>query len=189
MTTHEAKVESIRKSALEKVLAAERAQDKHEAHIGRLEAEMRATAREAIQRTADHEAECDFCKNKKPSVSCPAVERIIDTLAVVLKPVGTKLDALRAERHSYDVALRRARGALKQAEADCEYADRARRGGGTVCGGCGGHGRYYSGGAVVNGHYTGRIGKCFRCGGKGYQTSADERRNYGYDKHRRITAY
>ena len=52
---------------------------------------------------------------------------------------------------------------------------------------CGGSGKFYSGGAVVNGRYTGRIGECFRCQGKGYQTAADRKRNYWYDaKYRRI---
>ena len=48
-------------------------------------------------------------------------------------------------------------------------------------------GKYYSGGSVVNGEYTGRIGTCYRCNGKSYQTDADRRRNYGYDaRHRSV---
>jgi transketolase N-terminal domain/subunit len=51
------------------------------------------------------------------------------------------------------------------------------------CGGCGGHGLYFSGGAVVNGVYTGKTGDCYRCSGKGYQTDADRKRNRYYDRH------
>jgi predicted PP-loop superfamily ATPase len=44
------------------------------------------------------------------------------------------------------------------------------------------------GGAVVNGVYTGKIGPCFRCEGKGYQTAADQKRNRYYDQHiRRVS--
>ena len=38
---------------------------------------------------------------------------------------------------------------------------------------CNGTGRFYSGGAVVNGTFTGTIGTCYGCQGKGYQTKAD----------------
>jgi hypothetical protein len=41
----------------------------------------------------------------------------------------------------------------------------------------------------VNGVFKGFTGKCFRCGGKGYQTEADRKRNAYYDNHvRRIPA-
>jgi hypothetical protein len=36
---------------------------------------------------------------------------------------------------------------------------------------------------VVNGQPKGPGGVCFRCGGKGYQTPADERRNAAYDRY------
>jgi hypothetical protein len=45
---------------------------------------------------------------------------------------------------------------------------------------CGGGGKYYSGGAVVNGKYTGKVGDCYGCAGKGYQTPADVKRNRAY---------
>lgn len=54
---------------------------------------------------------------------------------------------------------------------------------------CGGSGKFYSGGMILNGVYTGTIGVCYRCGGKGYQTEADVKRNRYYDNHvRRIYA-
>jgi hypothetical protein len=53
---------------------------------------------------------------------------------------------------------------------------------------CNGSGKFYSGGAVVNGTYTGTIGQCFRCAGKGWQSEADRKRNAYYDNHvRRIS--
>jgi hypothetical protein len=49
------------------------------------------------------------------------------------------------------------------------------------CDGCNGSGTYYGAGSVVNGHFVGFKGTCFRCGGKGHQTAADVRRNRYYD--------
>lgn len=55
---------------------------------------------------------------------------------------------------------------------------------------CGGSGKFYSGGMVLNGTYTGTIGDCFRCSGKGWQTAADRKRNTYYDNHvRRIPGF
>lgn len=55
---------------------------------------------------------------------------------------------------------------------------------------CSGTGKFYSGGAVVNGQYTGTVGVCFRCGGKGWQNEADRKRNDYYDNHvRRIPGF
>ena len=51
------------------------------------------------------------------------------------------------------------------------------------CDGCRGDGVYYGAGAVVNGHFVGFKGTCYRCNGKGYQTPKDERRNAYYDRH------
>jgi hypothetical protein len=51
------------------------------------------------------------------------------------------------------------------------------------CDGCNGSGTYYGAGAVVNGHFVGFSGKCYRCGGKGHQTPADVKRNRYYDNH------
>ena len=54
--------------------------------------------------------------------------------------------------------------------------------GSCTCWKCGGSGKYYSGGAVVNGKYTGNVGMCYPCRGKGWQTTADRRRtNYYYN--------
>lgn len=54
---------------------------------------------------------------------------------------------------------------------------------------CGGSGKFYSGGMVLNGVYTGKIGDCFRCGGHGMQSGNDRLRNRVYDaKYRRISA-
>lgn len=56
------------------------------------------------------------------------------------------------------------------------------------CDGCKGDGIYYGAGRVENGKFIGFTGKCFRCGGKGYQTEADTKRNWGYDNyHRKIS--
>jgi hypothetical protein len=53
--------------------------------------------------------------------------------------------------------------------------------------GCCGHGLFFNGGASVNGRYTGTIGDCFGCNGKGYQTHDDRTRNNVYNaKYRRI---
>ncbi len=51
------------------------------------------------------------------------------------------------------------------------------------CEGCNGSGKFYSGGAVVNGVYTGKIGTCYRCNGKGHQSAADRKRNLNYDRY------
>lgn len=52
---------------------------------------------------------------------------------------------------------------------------------------CRGTGEFCSGGAVVNGVYTGKRGTCFRCNGKGWQSDEDRKRNAYYDNHvRRI---
>jgi hypothetical protein len=48
--------------------------------------------------------------------------------------------------------------------------------GNCTCWKCQGTGKYYSGGAVVNGVYTGKVGECYGCQGKGYQTPADRKR-------------
>jgi hypothetical protein len=49
------------------------------------------------------------------------------------------------------------------------------------CARCGGTGLFVT--MVVNGRPTGPGGICYRCGGKGEQTDADRRRNFGYDVH------
>jgi hypothetical protein len=56
------------------------------------------------------------------------------------------------------------------------------------CERCIGTGKFITG--TLNGKPTGPGGICYRCGGKGYQTVADARRNYGYDNYapRRISA-
>lgn len=48
------------------------------------------------------------------------------------------------------------------------------------CWKCSGSGNYYSGGAVVNGVYTGKIGVCFACQGKGVMNDADRKRCHTY---------
>lgn len=58
------------------------------------------------------------------------------------------------------------------------------------CDGCNGNGVYYGAGSVVNGQFVGFTGKCYRCGGKGYQTPADRKRCYVYDtRYRRIPGF
>lgn len=55
------------------------------------------------------------------------------------------------------------------------------------CDQCDGSGLFYMGGGTVNGKFTGKTGKCYRCNGKGYLTAADEKRNEYYDNNiRRI---
>jgi hypothetical protein len=51
-----------------------------------------------------------------------------------------------------------------------------------LCYKCDGSGLYHSGGAVVNGVFTGKTGPCYACQGKGYQTQADAQRNRTYWK-------
>lgn len=48
------------------------------------------------------------------------------------------------------------------------------------CERCSGSGCYVTG--TVNGKLSGPGGECFRCGGKGFQTADDERRNAAYDR-------
>lgn len=47
------------------------------------------------------------------------------------------------------------------------------------CGKCAGTGRYIT--YIENGVPKGPGGECYRCGGKGFHTQADRRRNYGAD--------
>lgn len=49
------------------------------------------------------------------------------------------------------------------------------------CDGCRGDGIWHGRGIVENGVFKGATGTCFRCGGKGYQTPQDVRRNSYYD--------
>jgi len=53
--------------------------------------------------------------------------------------------------------------------------------GNVACDGCNGNGVYYGAGSVVNGHFVGFKGECYRCRGKGSQTPADVRRCRYYD--------
>ena len=55
------------------------------------------------------------------------------------------------------------------------------------CERCAGTGKFITG--SMNGKPTGPGGICFRCGGKGYQTDSDERRNYGYDNYAAARAF
>ena len=49
-----------------------------------------------------------------------------------------------------------------------------------TCWKCGGSGQFHSGGGTVNGVFTGTIGVCFGCEGKGKQNNADRLRNHYY---------
>ena len=61
--------------------------------------------------------------------------------------------------------------------------------GSVECDGCPGNGVHYGRGYVENGVFKGFTGVCFRCGGKGYQTAEDVKRNTYYDNHvRRVYA-
>ena len=59
---------------------------------------------------------------------------------------------------------------------DCYAAKNCER-----CGPCAGTGSYVTG--ITNNVPTGPGGQCYRCGGKGYQTAKDIRRNDYYDRH------
>lgn len=48
------------------------------------------------------------------------------------------------------------------------------------CGNCHGSGLFYGRGVIENGVFKGFVGPCYGCGGKGYQTVADQRRNATY---------
>jgi hypothetical protein len=76
----------------------------------------------------------------------------------------------------YFVEAMRAGAAIKEAR---EWLDRVERAG---CG-CS-HGKFYGRGYVENGVFKGHVGTCYRCGGKGYQTNGDRKRNWGYDQNR-----
>jgi DnaJ-class molecular chaperone len=52
------------------------------------------------------------------------------------------------------------------------------------CSKCNGDGLYKYGGAIVNGVFTGKVGTCFACEGKGVQTSKDVARCDSYWNHR-----
>jgi hypothetical protein len=53
------------------------------------------------------------------------------------------------------------------------------------CDGCRGDGIYYGRGYVENGRFRGHTGTCYRCGGKGWQTAEDVKRNRYYDNRTR----
>lgn len=54
------------------------------------------------------------------------------------------------------------------------------------CHKCGGSGIWYGHGYMLNGVFQGPSGKCYACEGKGVETDADQRRNWGYHQNRRI---
>lgn len=54
------------------------------------------------------------------------------------------------------------------------------------CHKCGGTGIWYGHGYVLNGVFQGPSGKCYACEGKGVETDADQRRNWGYWQHHAI---
>jgi hypothetical protein len=50
------------------------------------------------------------------------------------------------------------------------------------CDGCPGDGVRRWNGRWLDGVWTGQAGRCFRCDGKGYQTTLDVERNEAHDK-------
>jgi DnaJ-class molecular chaperone len=52
-----------------------------------------------------------------------------------------------------------------------------------TCAKCGGSGLFYGHGSIENGRFTGKVGKCYACGGKGKQTRSDAYRNRAWVKH------
>lgn len=51
------------------------------------------------------------------------------------------------------------------------------------CDKCNGSGKYYGRGETVNGKFTGTVGKCYGCHGRGWQTLADRIRCHVYWTH------
>lgn len=51
------------------------------------------------------------------------------------------------------------------------------------CWKCGGDGKWYGKGGIENGVFTGFVGNCYACGGKGVQTPSDQKRNWAYWKY------
>jgi hypothetical protein len=57
------------------------------------------------------------------------------------------------------------------------------------CWKCGGSGEFHSGGYVLNGKFTGKVGDCYACNGKGWQTAQDLIRCDTYwSKYARVSA-
>lgn len=69
----------------------------------------------------------------------------------------------------------------KRAKCDSCYEDHDEK----YCGRCAGTGQFIT--QICNDVPTGPGGMCFRCRGKGYQTSEDMRRNAYYDEHRPVS--
>jgi hypothetical protein len=98
-------------------------------------------------------------------------------------------DALQdAEREMWDTIVDGGQmlpAAVHNSEAESSWPEvKERPEGAAECDGCNGSGVYYGRGAVVNGKFVGFTGTCYRCGGKGHQTSSDLGRNRTYDRHR-----
>lgn len=51
------------------------------------------------------------------------------------------------------------------------------------CDGSCSNGTWFGRGYMLNGTFVGQTGKCFRCGGKGWLSPADMKRNRYYDNH------
>ncbi len=69
------------------------------------------------------------------------------------------------------------------AEPKEEPKEESQKKGRERCKECAGMGQFIT--HVVNGKPTGPGGICFRCNGKGFQTDADRKRNWGYDMYGR----
>lgn len=52
-----------------------------------------------------------------------------------------------------------------------------------TCPQCRGSGKFHGRGAVVNGKFTGSVGICYACNGKGKQNRADAYRNKAWIRH------
>lgn len=88
-----------------------------------------------------------------------------ETVAAIVEQTHERVAASKIERDADDDAF----DAYEQFVAEQPHK----------CDRCGGTGQFITG--SVNGKLTGPGGICYRCNGKGVQTRADERRNYGYD--------
>lgn len=117
----------------------------------------------------------------------------VDTAAMTLTELVAMRDGLRQAWRAASADDRPAIALMGQ-DLNTLIAERRRVGyvsdvdfsveGSHPCGRCAGTGQFITG--MLNGKPTGPGGPCFRCGGKGYHTRDDRRRNDYHDTHRTV---
>ena len=108
----------------------------------------------------------------------PPVAEDVEKLRAEYKRIrGLFVSGSSLEPKQFDALVREAAGDNPTPERWVNVA----RGMKVKCGRCAGTGKFIT--MVVNNKPTGPGGICFRCEGKGYQTEADARRNWGYDRY------